>query len=444
VRLRGFVAALILITAHAATAYTIEAIQSPIQVGAEPYTTDFGYSTDSMFAYASASSDGSATQYTRLLSLFLRPSDGDLFVHLPVAVTFEISHSGNGTGCSSLYVRTGSSLAPIFEDCDLATTSSRTVTLLTNTEYRLETNAQAIARGSPLVEKRTEVSFALPESGPSELLALSGLVMGLIARSGRLRRGRARRVVEAKVAARHGVSAENSPMKSIARLGASGCLVALVLLFATGLSASPITWTFSGNGSMSTISTSSWVGLTGSVPAQLSTPFTWTISISVDSAAPDLDPSLDGRHGRYDAVGGTFSFAGLDYSFTGGSVDIFNEPTFDGFYINTASALFTGPTLNGKTIRGFLLQPIDGSATVFSSDALPATGPGVASFSNLANPSSVGFFFNTGIGSGNFSAFGGALTSIARTPLPEPHAALLAAGGSAGLAWLRRRGARRP
>ncbi len=157
--------ALLALTALQAEAYQMQIAPSQFAIGAQPYSVNYGYLPDHMFAYASASGSGYVTQYTQSGPVYIRPDNGDTSVVKPVQVTFRMVHTGTGVGCATLVLR--SPWTYLFEDCSLSSPRVRTLTLMTNTSYRLETNASVKANGAPLVEYQTEIWWTFePEAPP--------------------------------------------------------------------------------------------------------------------------------------------------------------------------------------------------------------------------------------------------------------------------------------
>jgi hypothetical protein len=159
-------ASALLLSANA-NAYQIEVTPLQFHTGTQPFTVDYGYLPDRIFAYASASGAGKATQFTQSSAVYVRPNNGDLSIMVPVQVTFLITHTGILGGCSSLRRWDGPPFPFLFEYCSVAAPFQQTFTLITNTKYRLETNAAVNGGGLAFVESRTEIAWTIePETPP--------------------------------------------------------------------------------------------------------------------------------------------------------------------------------------------------------------------------------------------------------------------------------------
>lgn len=148
--------------------------QFPFDISSGDHTASFLYFNDGVLARVSAWNGGYATQYTP--GFFQLVSDAADPTPVPISVELDVTHSGNGRGCSSISLR--GVPFPVFELCDFSGTRAIPLELLTFTDYRIETNAQAISVGPDLVQYESILRVELPESSPASIFALAVVCLG--------------------------------------------------------------------------------------------------------------------------------------------------------------------------------------------------------------------------------------------------------------------------
>lgn len=131
--------------------------KNQLSIGPGECNPNHEYLANSLMAYAEVLSGGNCAQYTKA-NLRIVPESGD-GTPSPVTVQVTVEHTGTGAagGCSSI-----GSLSPwmtLIEKCGPGSNGTYQVELLTNTSYRVETNAAGFENGASY---RSTVTVALP------------------------------------------------------------------------------------------------------------------------------------------------------------------------------------------------------------------------------------------------------------------------------------------
>lgn len=130
----------------------------PRSINKGSYENAAQYYPNGQMAQVRAWDFGNTTMYT-VGHFMVKPLSGNPTPE-PVKVTVTLTHTGSGTGCSSINL--WRPYTTVLEACDPSSSGTRTVELMTNTDYRIETNAQAYSRDGGKVEYQSVLTLDLP------------------------------------------------------------------------------------------------------------------------------------------------------------------------------------------------------------------------------------------------------------------------------------------
>jgi hypothetical protein len=166
---------LVLVFLNAASAlaqpyYRIDiSVLNDFHIGSEPYSVNSAFGPDKVLAYSKSWDGGGVTQYSQG-GFRIVPLTGDTtrIVDIPVGLVHQFNWNGNGSrhdGCTSIAEWTTPALTYLTEIC--GTNTQETLTLRTNTSYRVEANAATQSVGAqPAEEYTVTIQFSLPSTGP--------------------------------------------------------------------------------------------------------------------------------------------------------------------------------------------------------------------------------------------------------------------------------------